>query len=72
MVKPSWDDAPEWASYLALDVKNRWYWYEYKPIYRFGVWWLTREGKVALASEMPILPGDSLEERNETTRVHED
>lgn len=67
MTKPTWDGAPEWASYLALDGKGRWYWYEHEPNYRFGVWWIDREGRVALASEMPILPGDSLEKRDETT-----
>lgn len=29
---PSWDDAPGWANWLAMDVNGEWYWYEYKPM----------------------------------------
>ena len=29
--KPSWDDAPEWANFLAMDSSGKWYWYENKP-----------------------------------------
>ncbi len=29
--KPSWDDAPEWANYVAQDADGCWYWYEFKP-----------------------------------------
>lgn len=31
MSKPSWDDAPEWAQFLAQDEGGEWYWYEHKP-----------------------------------------
>lgn len=30
--KPSWDDATEWARYLAQDSGGRWYWYDAKPV----------------------------------------
>lgn len=30
-MKPSWDDAPEWAQWLAVDSDGYWYWYEKKP-----------------------------------------
>lgn len=31
MSKPSWDDAPKWASYLAMDGDGLWVWYQTKP-----------------------------------------
>lgn len=30
--KPSWDEAPYWANYLAQDEDCYWSWYEKKPI----------------------------------------
>jgi hypothetical protein len=30
-MKPSWEDAPEWAKYLAMDGQGGWYWFEKKP-----------------------------------------
>lgn len=32
MDKPSWDNAPEWAKYLAMDEDGSWFWYQYQPI----------------------------------------
>lgn len=31
MSKPKWEDAPEWAAYVAMDKDGVWYWYEHKP-----------------------------------------
>jgi len=31
MSKPSWDDAPPWAAYLAQDSDGEWFWYSEKP-----------------------------------------
>lgn len=31
MIKPSWDDAPSWAQWLAQDECGVWFWYELKP-----------------------------------------
>jgi hypothetical protein len=31
-MKPSWDEAPEWARWLSMDASGDWYWYEDKPI----------------------------------------
>ena len=61
--KPSWDAAPEWAVYLAKDSYGKWYWYEQEPNYRFGVWWMSREGRVQLAYEDTLLPENTLEKR---------
>lgn len=30
-MKPDWKDAPEWASWLALDEYGTWYWFELEP-----------------------------------------
>lgn len=32
--KPSWDDAPEWASYLVVSKKGWWVWFEKHPEWR--------------------------------------
>lgn len=31
MRKPSWDDAPKWANWLAQDKDGSWWWYEEQP-----------------------------------------
>lgn len=36
--KPSWDDAPKWANWLAQDESGQWWWYEYEPDCVDGVW----------------------------------
>lgn len=30
-MKPSWNDAPDWAKYLAQDFNGDWYWFENEP-----------------------------------------
>ena len=30
-MKPNWDEAPSWATHLAMDSDGRWYWYGGKP-----------------------------------------
>ena len=37
-MKPSWDDAPEWAQWLAMDENGRWFWYEFKPVCKQAYW----------------------------------
>ena len=37
-MKPSWDDAPEWAQWLAMDESGRWWWYEFKPVCKEEYW----------------------------------
>lgn len=50
-MKPSWDGAPEWANYLAMDSDGGWYWYQCKPERgSYDVWVYKKVGKVALAS----------------------
>lgn len=31
LYKPSWEDAPKWANWLAMDKDGSWFWYEYPP-----------------------------------------
>ena len=39
-MKPSWDTAPVWAEWLAMDADGTWYWCEKKPrrIMNFECW----------------------------------
>jgi hypothetical protein len=46
-MKPSWNDCPEWANYLAKDASGMWFWHEEKP-YISGQEWVS-EGDVAYA-----------------------
>ncbi len=32
MLKLPWDEAPEWAQWVAMDQSNHWYWYALEPI----------------------------------------
>ena len=47
-MKPSWDEAPEWANWLAMDDAGYWFWYQEKPILRSGCF-VAAGGKVSLA-----------------------
>ena len=41
-IKPSWDDAPEWAKWLASDEDGDWEWYEADEIFfAMGSWFPT-------------------------------
>jgi hypothetical protein len=37
-MKPSWDDAPEWANWLARDRDLEWFWFELEPRARGDAW----------------------------------
>ena len=30
-MKPSWDEAPKWAQWLAMDNSGIWFWFQTKP-----------------------------------------
>ena len=49
-MKPSWDDAPEWAEWLAMDHAG-WAWFEFRPDYISGSW--GAEGRIEALDEMP-------------------
>jgi len=38
---PNWDNAPEWANWVAMDASGDWYWYEEKPIPSTHGYWDT-------------------------------
>lgn len=66
--RPSWDDAPEWAQWLAQDVSGRWMWYgdEPSPVYDAEEW-QPESGKFFTASSGAVPAGhdwrDTLEPR---------
>lgn len=35
-MKPKWEDAPEWAKFLAMDADGIWFWYENRPFLGSG------------------------------------
>lgn len=35
---PRWEDAPEWAQWLAQDLSGNWYWYQIKPHKEMSTW----------------------------------
>ena len=61
-MKPSWDDAPEWAQCLAMDTDDIWYWYENKPVLR-NLTWGSNGGKMCKAVPCVSLWDKSLEKR---------
>ena len=64
-MKPSWDDAPEWAQWLAMDEDGRWWWYEEKPVLQTNYfYWLGSK----MEESLPVLDksmvwDESLEQR---------
>ena len=44
MTKPSWDDAPEWAEWLAMDQDSEWWWFENEPGGDDNAEWLPNGG----------------------------
>jgi hypothetical protein len=56
-MKPSWDEAPSWAQWLAMDGDGMWFWYASEPDYddRAEHWYMVTDddesGKYECASE---------------------
>lgn len=46
--KPTWNESPTWANYLAQDQSGCWYWYEKRPIPCL-IEWLSCGGRVDIA-----------------------
>jgi len=66
--KPSWNDAPEWAMWLAQDDTGEWYWYSYPPEYDEGIWIDASEDGInnfAMEGPEPENPRDMIEHRPE-------
>ena len=47
-MKPSWDEAPEWANWLAMDAGGLWWWYEREPHVNVESFW-PADGKFKIA-----------------------
>ena len=64
MSKPSWDDSPSWARYLAMDANGTWHWYEEEPIKcQYENEWLTYGDYIQASSIIKDGWKDSLEKR---------
>jgi hypothetical protein len=67
--KPSWDDAPHFAKYLAQDECGEWVWYECLPeaSIQSGLWIPNADGDYCYASDLGGTENpqwaDTLEER---------
>jgi hypothetical protein len=49
--KPKWENAPEWANYLARDYVGEWWWYEISP--HKGMWeWDITTGRAKEAGDV--------------------
>lgn len=44
MSKPSWDNSPFWANYLAQDESGAWYWFENEPRRNASGEWVCMNG----------------------------
>lgn len=60
-MKPSWQDSPYWAAYLAKDADGHWSWFEYLPD-RNQERWVT-DGRVQHAGYVNDDWQDSMEAR---------
>jgi len=65
MIKPKWNDAPEWADYVAMDVGGAWWWYEFKPAYTHSseTWDVIDDGWARGATPHSLEPIETLEKR---------
>jgi len=55
-MKPSWDDAPSWAQWLALDGDGEWYWYEVEPMLMPSGNWSPEEAMCQIAGFESLNP----------------
>lgn len=64
-MKPSWDEAPDWARYLAQDYDGSWTWFEKKPSTNshLNYWFRTGDNMMQRAHTQMDLWKETLEER---------
>lgn len=60
--KPSWENAPEWANFVAMDLHGNWNWFEEKPFIS-GAIWDAYKGKFELAQKSKQEWKQTLQER---------
>ena len=58
-----WEDAPEWANYLAMDANGYWWWYEEKPQLSRGIWAFGGERSRKTLHKQDVAWNESLQER---------
>ena len=71
--KPSWEDAPDWARWLAKDSPDKdeesaWWWYADKPVAMKNTWQVSTDGRAMMAASCHCDLGDwrdTLEKRPE-------
>ena len=56
--RPLWDEAPEWANWLAKDSSGYWVWFEEKPILMRENWWSPRSRTEICVSKENIISHD--------------
>lgn len=62
-MKPSWDDAPEVARYLAQDRDGTWWWFENEPYLNHdGTDWLS-SGEIFYAEPQELKKAGPMEPR---------
>lgn len=62
-MKPSWDDAPDWANYLAQDYDLEWWFYEEEPEARGLYWASTARCEISISPQVQDYWTDTLERR---------
>jgi hypothetical protein len=51
--KPGWEQAPEWAQWLARDRREGWWWFESRPrVACEGAYWDANWGRIAYAGDI--------------------
>ena len=68
-MKPDWEDAPEWANWLAMDRDGDWVWHERKPVKEKNYWRPT--GRWDWVETVIRKWSETLESRVETTKPAE-
>ncbi len=58
-MKPSWDDAPEWAMWLAMDPQGQWCWSEKQPL-EGTTWRWPRDSRLEWVKQNKVEWYDSL------------
>lgn len=59
-VKPSWDDAPEWANWLTYD-KDGWYWWEDEPYIYKDIYLSENDSESPTKADFPIPENTTME-----------
>lgn len=58
MAKPDWEDAPEWANWVAQDKDGDWYWWQEQPLVLRHPFWMPSDadstGEIDLAKRGKI------------------